>query len=31
MAPEEWTFVLMERRQQHLAQRAVQVWRSDFA
>ena len=31
MAPEEWTFVLMERRQQHLARRAVQVWRSDFA
>ena len=31
MAPEEWTFVLMERRQQHFAQRAVQVWRSDFA
>ena len=31
MAPEEWTFVLMERRQQYLAQRAVQVWRSDFA
>ena len=31
MAPEEWTFGFMEKRQQHLAQRAVQVWRSDFA
>ena len=31
MAPEEWNFALMERRQQQLAQRAVQVWRSDFA
>ena len=31
MAPEEWTFAFMEKRQQHLAQRAVQVWRSDFA
>ena len=30
MAPEEWTFAFMEKRQQHLAQRAVQVWRSDF-
>ena len=31
MAPEEWSFAFMEKRQQHLAQRAVQVWRSDFA
>ena len=31
MAPEEWTFAFMENRQQHLAERAVQVWRSDFA
>ena len=30
MAPEEWTFALVEKRQQHLARRAVQVWRSDF-
>ena len=30
MAPEEWTFAFMEKRQHHLAQRAVQVWRSDF-
>ena len=30
-APEEWTFAFMERRQQHLARRAVRVWRSDFA
>ena len=30
MAPEEWTFALLERRQQLLAERAVQVWRSDF-
>ena len=30
MAPEEWSFAFMEKRQQHLAQRAVQVWRSDF-
>ena len=31
MAPEEWSFAFMEKRQQQLAQRAVQVWRSDFA
>ena len=31
MAPEEWTFALMEKRQQELAQRAVEVWRADFA
>ena len=30
-APEEWTFAFMERRQQHLARRAVRVWRADFA
>ena len=30
MAPEEWTFAFMEKRQQNLAQRAVQVWQSDF-
>ena len=31
IAPEEWTFAFMENRQRHLAQRATQVWRSDFA
>ena len=31
MASAEWTFAFMERRQRHLAQRAVRVWRSDFA
>ena len=31
IAPEEWNFALMEARQRQLAQRAVQVWRSDFA
>ncbi len=31
MAPEEWTFAFVEKRQEHLAQRAVRVWRSDFA
>ncbi len=31
MAPEEWTFPFVEKRQEHLAQRAVRVWRSDFA
>ena len=31
IAPEEWTFAFMEKRQQHMAQRAVRVWRSDFA
>ena len=30
MAPEEWTFALLEKRQQLLAERATQVWRSDF-
>ena len=30
MAPEEWTFAHVEERQRRLAQRAVQVWRSDF-
>ena len=30
MAPEEWQFAFVEKRQQDLAQRAVQVWRSDF-
>lgn len=30
MAPEEWTFAFMEKRQRHLAHRAVRVWRSDF-
>lgn len=30
MAPEEWTFGFLERRQQYLAERATQVWRSDF-
>ena len=31
MAPDEWTFALMENRQRLLARRATQVWRSDFA
>ena len=31
MAPDEWTFALMENRQRHLARRATKVWRSDFA
>ena len=31
MAPEEWNFAFMENRQRHLAQRATQVWRADFA
>lgn len=30
-APEEWTVATIERRQQQLADRAVHVWRSDFA
>ena len=30
MAPEEWSFAFMEKRQHDLAQRAVHVWRSDF-
>jgi len=30
MAPEEWRFAFVEKRQQDLAQRAAQVWRSDF-
>ena len=31
IAPEEWNFAFMENRQRHLAQRATQVWRADFA
>ena len=30
-APEEWNFALLESRQRERAERAVQVWRSDFA
>ena len=30
-APEEWTLALLEARQQQLAERAVHVWRADFA
>ena len=30
MAPEEWTYAFVEKRQELLARRAVQVWRSDF-
>ena len=30
IAPEAWTLPLLETRQQELAQRATQVWRSDF-
>lgn len=31
MAPEEWTFALIEERQRRLAERAVHIWRSNFA
>ena len=31
MAPEVWSFSLVEKRRRHLAQRAVHVWRADFA
>ena len=31
MAPEEWTPALLDARQRELADRAVHVWRSDFA
>ena len=31
MAPDVWSFSLVEKRQRHLAQRAVHVWRADFA
>ncbi len=31
LAPEEWTFALLEERQRRLAQSAVKTWRSDFA
>ncbi|MFN8556145.1 MAG: HNH endonuclease family protein [Dehalococcoidia bacterium] len=31
MAPEEWTLPLLEKRQRQLADRAVRVWRADFA
>ncbi len=31
IAPEEWTFALLEERQKRLAQCAVKAWRSDFA
>ena len=31
MAPEEWSFPFVVDRQQQLAQRAVRVWRADFA
>ena len=31
IAPEEWTFALMEERQRRLASSAVLVWRADFA
>lgn len=31
MAPEEWTFDLMEERQRRLANSAVQVWQANFA
>ena len=31
MAPEEWTPALLEERQRRLAERAVQLWRADFA
>ena len=30
LAPEEWTFALLEERQRRLATRAVHVWRVDF-
>ena len=31
IAPEKWTFALLEKRQKQLAKSAVQVWCSDFA
>lgn len=31
IAPEEWTFALLEARQRRLAERAVKAWRADFA
>lgn len=31
LAPEEWTLALIEARQARLAERAVHIWRSDFA
>ena len=31
MAPEAWTLALVEERQRRLAERAVHLWRSDFA
>ncbi len=31
IAPEEWTLEVLEARQKNLAQRAVHIWRADFA
>jgi hypothetical protein len=31
VAPEQWTFDLLGQRQRHLAERAVHLWRADFA
>jgi hypothetical protein len=31
IAPEQWTFPLLEERQRGLAERAVYIWRADFA
>ena len=31
IAPEQWTLDLLDARQQHLAERAVHLWRADFA
>jgi hypothetical protein len=31
MAPEEWTPALLERRQQEMARKAVEIWRIDAA
>ncbi|MDQ3775391.1 MAG: HNH endonuclease family protein [Pseudomonadota bacterium] len=31
IAPEQWTLELLDARQQHLAKRAVHLWRADFA
>lgn len=31
LAPSDWTFPVLEKRQRHLASRAVHLWRADFA
>jgi hypothetical protein len=31
IAPEQWTLEILEARQRRLSERAVHIWRSDFA